>query len=168
MHHNFLALLSFLNLLHFGKLANTRGYFWRFKVQETYVLGQTSITSLIGTADCSPKLCQTAIDMPTTPRSTASLRAYACPFFTNPRLPQTGSTIYQDYGGCPYWSCKIHWVRLSKGPHNQFHLYVGENRTAILHIPDPWHIRWVQGEQAKIYARGDSSRPSATIEISRE
>jgi hypothetical protein len=38
----------------------------------------------------------------------------------------------------------------------------------MLHIPDPWDNRCIQGEQAAIYAQSDSSKPSAHIMISRE
>jgi hypothetical protein len=38
----------------------------------------------------------------------------------------------------------------------------------MLHIPDPWDNKWVQGGQAAIYVQGDSSKPLAHTMISRE
>jgi hypothetical protein len=38
----------------------------------------------------------------------------------------------------------------------------------VVHIPDPWDNRWVQGEMIALYAGGTASKPSAHIMISRE
>jgi hypothetical protein len=132
MYINSPFLFSLLNLLFVGGLTSTGGYFWRFKIWETYTTSQTSITSLIGTGDCVPQGCQAPISIPFKPRSTTALKdgsfAFTCPFFTQTKFYcKRGAKWTQEYGGCPYWSFQVYWVLGSKGPDNQFHLYVGKN-----------------------------------------
>jgi hypothetical protein len=55
-----------------------------------------------------------------------------------------------------------------KGPNNEFHLYREQNGTIMVHIPDPWDNRWVQGEMIALYGGGTASKPLAHIMISRE
>jgi hypothetical protein len=170
---NFPLLFSVLNLLFVGGLTSTRGYFWKFKIRETYTISKTSITSLVSTGDCHPKGCQVPMSISFKPRFGSTLRSgsfvFTCPFFTQTKnYCKRGAKWTQEYGGCPYWSCHVYWVLGSKGPDNKFHFYLGENGATMLHIPEPWDKRWVQGEQAAIYAQGDSSKPSAHIMISRE
>jgi hypothetical protein len=94
---------------------------------------------------------------------------YHCPFFTQTKeYCKKGAKWTQEYGGCPYWSCRSYWVLGSKGPNNEFHLYRGQNETIVVHIPDPWDNRWVQGEMIALYAGCTASKPSAHIMISRE
>jgi hypothetical protein len=148
--------------------ANTGVYFWRFKIQEIYTVSQTSVISLVDTGDCSPKGCQTSISIPFTPRHGGPI-GYHCPFFTQTKeYCKKGAKWTQEYGECPYWSCRSYWVLGSKGPNNEFHLYRGQNETIVVHIPDSWDNRWVQGEMIALYAGGTASKPSAHIMISRE
>jgi hypothetical protein len=164
------SLFSFLvlTLPSMSGQANARGYFWRFKIRETYTVSQTSITSLVGTGDCPPKGCQTPLSVPFKPRSDSDFGCH-CPFFSQTKDHcKKGAPYTQEYGGCPCWSCNIYQVLNLRGPDNEFSLYGGQNGTIVAHIPNPWDNRWAQGEMIALYAGCTASKPSAHIMISRE
>jgi hypothetical protein len=148
-----------------SRQANARGYFWRFKIRETYTVSQTSLTSLVGTRDCPPKGCQTPLSVPFKPRSDSDFGCH-CPFLSQTKdYCKRGSPWTQDYGGRPYWS---YWILGSKGPDNEFHLCRGQNGSIMAHIPNLWDNRWIRGEMIALYAGCTASKPSAHIMISRE
>jgi hypothetical protein len=163
-----LFLFAVLTLLSMSGQTNAGGYFWRFRIRETYTVSQTSITSLVGTGDCPPKGCQTPLSVPFKPRSDSDFGCH-CPFFSQTKdYCKKGAPYTQEYGGCPYWSCNIYQVLNLRGPDNEFSLYRGQNGTIVAHIPNPWDNRWVWGEMIALYAGCTASKPSAHIMISRE
>jgi hypothetical protein len=92
-----LFLFAVLTLLSMSGQANAGGYFWRFKIWETYTVSETSLTGLVGTGDCSPKGCQS----PSNPGVIATLDAIA---LSSPRLRTTarrGHHIPRNMGDVP-------------------------------------------------------------------
>ncbi|XP_020009054.2 endogenous retrovirus group FC1 Env polyprotein-like [Castor canadensis] len=80
-----------------------------------------------------------------------------------------GAKWAEEYGGCPYWQCKIHWIikKAVSSPGNKLEVYYDDSKFH-LNIPDPWHDRWVTRVIAKGYAHGASSCLSTTFKIWRE
>jgi hypothetical protein len=96
-----LFLFLVLTLLSMSGQANTGGYFWKFKIWETYTVSQTSLNSLVGTGDCSPKGSQTPLSVPFKPRSDSDFECH-CPFFSQTKdYCKKGAPYTQEYGGCP-------------------------------------------------------------------
>jgi hypothetical protein len=78
--------------------ANAGGYFWRFKIRETYTVSQTSLTSLVGSGDCPPKGCQTPLSVTFKPRSDSDFGCH-CPFFSQTKdYCKKGAPYTQEYG----------------------------------------------------------------------
>jgi hypothetical protein len=49
-----------------------------------------------------------------------------------------GAKWAEEYGGCPYWSCKVHWITgaLKSSPGNMLKAYCDGSKF-YLDIPDP-------------------------------
>jgi hypothetical protein len=80
-----------------------------------------------------------------------------------------GARWAEEYGGCPYWQRKIHWIirKPESPPGNTLEVYYDDPKCHLT-IPDPWHDRWATGVIAKGYAHGTASYPSTTFKIRRD
>jgi hypothetical protein len=88
-------------------------YHWRSKIQETCRRGSVVTTHLIGSRDCPSIGCRKPLTLNFT---TASLvfdgnAPFLCFMDDQTRsYCKEGVKWAEEYGGCPYWSCKIHWI----------------------------------------------------------
>jgi hypothetical protein len=92
---------------------------------------------------------------------------YFC-FMFNQTKPycQEGAKWVEEYGGCPYWSCKIHYIKFNTGSHSGNSLEASYDGSQVcFYIPDPWNNRWATGVTAKGYQPGYNTHPSTTFKI---
>ncbi|XP_073095109.1 endogenous retrovirus group FC1 Env polyprotein-like [Manis javanica] len=164
--------LSLFSLIPIVFPAAPPSFVWRFKVKQTYTQHQTKVTALIATPDCPLKGCSEPLYLHFPPSTEVFIYSYLyspylC-FLYDQR--QAYCRRWQDtYGGCPYWSCTIHYMGDFQYPQyyssNRFMKY--PNGSFSLSIPDPWDSRWAAGVTASVYYKG-SSTPHGTLHVSRE
>lgn len=148
-------LLAAIVILHANSASAQQAFLWRFSVRETFERTNT----VIGTGDCSPRGCQTALEIPIKPQSVSVTPAsFACFPYRNRGDCLTDTPTY---GGCRRWSCVIEFST-SKGS-----IYQNIGGELRLKIEDPWDERWRVGVHGKLYHNGYSSCPTADISISR-
>jgi hypothetical protein len=147
-------------------------YRWRFQIQETYKKGDKVTTHFISSGDYPPE----GYSQPLTLKfQTTQLQhtfggnaPFLCFIFdqTKPYCKK-GAKWVEEYGGCPYWTCTIHWfIKATENPPqgNTLNAYY-DGSDFCLHIPDPWDSKWETGVIAKGYSPGASSYPSTTFKI---
>jgi hypothetical protein len=149
---------------------------WRFKVEEAITKGERVTTQLFDSGECPPMGCSNSLALKFQPSmsSTFGMRTinfgFVCFTFdqTEPYCKKWAKWA-EEYGGCPYWSCKIHWIKFNTKPlsGNTLEVYY-DGSNLNLYIPDPWNVRWATGVIAKGYPFGSSSYPSTTFRIWRE
>jgi hypothetical protein len=150
-------------------------YLWRFKIRETYKPGSANITHHVGCGDCPPTGCNWALTIPFAPKSIVPHLVgidinlpHICFLFDQIQpYCKKGAKWSEEYGDCPYWSCKRHWISEQHLTGNTVGAYYNDSGF-FLYIPNPWHQRWQDGVKGSMYYSGASSQPSGTLFISRE
>ena len=76
-------------------------------------------------------------------------------------------TSPNQYGGCPYHYCNIHWLNLYcfTGPRTV--CFCLKNGNFTLTVPDPWDTRWQTGIKGKLYQNSHFSNPISSLTIYR-
>jgi hypothetical protein len=150
-------------------------YLWRFKIRETYKPGSADITHHVSSGDCPPTGCSWVLTTLFTAKSIVPHPVgidinlpYICFLFdqTQPHCKK-GAKWSEEYGGCPYWSCRKHWIS-EKCPIGSTVGAHCNDSGFFLYISDPWHQHWQDGVKGSMYYLDTSSRPSGTLFISRE
>jgi hypothetical protein len=73
----------------------------------------------------------------------------------------------EEYGRCPYWSCRKHWISEKRPTSNTVGAHYNDSGF-FLYILDPWHQCWQDRVKGSMYYSGTSLRPSGTLFIARE
>jgi hypothetical protein len=143
-------------------------YHWRFRIQETYMKDNKVVTCLTNAGDCHPRGCSRllALQLQHSFSSTHGTRTinlgYFCFTFhqTEPYCQERAKWV-EEYGGCPYWSCRIHYIKFNTGSHSVNSLEASYGGSQVcLYIPDPWDNRWATGVTAKGYQPGYYTHPT--------
>ncbi|XP_077020326.1 endogenous retrovirus group FC1 Env polyprotein [Tamandua tetradactyla] len=144
----------------------SKSYVWEFQIRETFTQNGKATTHIIGTANCPLAGCSQPITIPITPKSIEKgPRPYACFPYAQTQGYCNQHNYNIIYGGCPYWSCRIHDA-YNEAPHKGT-FYISSQQFYI-NVADPWDIKWVAGVQGKLYYSGWSRYPIGAIEIHRE